>query len=73
MIFFVAPGTQRKKRRYRPGTVALREIRHFQKTWNLLIPAAPFIRVVSSFFLFLFFMPQHYTHTRMNEHLDIIC
>ncbi|KAK7857724.1 histone H3-like centromeric protein htr12 [Quercus suber] len=41
-----APGTQRKKRRYRPGTVALREIRHFQKTWNLVIPAAPFIRVV---------------------------
>lgn len=42
------PGTQsqKKKRRYRPGTVALREIRHFQKTWKLLIPAAPFIRVV---------------------------
>ncbi|KAE7999383.1 hypothetical protein FH972_003821 [Carpinus fangiana] len=42
------PGTQsqKKKRRYRPGVVALREIRHFQKTWNLLIPAAPFIRVV---------------------------
>ncbi|KAB1219595.1 histone H3-like centromeric protein HTR12 [Morella rubra] len=43
-----APGTQTgtKKRRYRPGTVALREIRHFQKTWKLLIPAAPFIRIV---------------------------
>lgn len=38
--------TQRKAHRYRPGTVALREIRHFQKTWNLLIPAAPFIRTV---------------------------
>ncbi|CAL0315375.1 unnamed protein product [Lupinus luteus] len=36
----------RKKRRYRPGSVALREIRHFQKTFNLLIPAAPFIRCV---------------------------
>lgn len=48
--YFIAPGTQsqKKKRRYRPGTVALREIRHFQKTWKLLIPAAPFIRVVSS-------------------------
>ncbi|KAK4379217.1 hypothetical protein RND71_001079 [Anisodus tanguticus] len=34
------------KKRYRPGTVALREIRHFQKTWNLVIPAAPFIRLV---------------------------
>ncbi|XP_048233464.1 histone H3-like centromeric protein HTR12 isoform X2 [Ricinus communis] len=42
------PGTerQRKSHRYKPGTVALREIRHFQKTWNLLIPAASFIRVV---------------------------
>ncbi|KAF3439885.1 hypothetical protein FNV43_RR18163 [Rhamnella rubrinervis] len=40
-------GTQRqKKHRYRPGTVALREIRHFQKSCNLLIPAAPFIRTV---------------------------
>ncbi|KAI3439177.1 Histone domain-containing protein [Psidium guajava] len=37
---------QKKKRRSRPGTVALREIRHFQKTWKLLIPAAPFIRTV---------------------------
>ncbi|KAG6667051.1 hypothetical protein I3843_01G069700 [Carya illinoinensis] len=41
-------GTQRqaKKRHYRPGTVALREIRHLQKTWTLLIPIAPFVRVV---------------------------
>ncbi|PIN13883.1 Histones H3 and H4 [Handroanthus impetiginosus] len=36
----------RKKRRNRPGTVALREIRKYQKSWNLLIPAAPFIRIV---------------------------
>ncbi|XP_062091534.1 histone H3-like centromeric protein CENH3 [Humulus lupulus] len=40
------PEQVRKKRRYKPGTVALREIRHFQKTWTLLIPAAPFIRTV---------------------------
>ncbi|KAK4339374.1 hypothetical protein RND71_040836 [Anisodus tanguticus] len=37
----------KQKKRYRPGTVALREIRHFQKIWNLVIPAAPFIRHVS--------------------------
>ncbi|KAK9910217.1 hypothetical protein M0R45_034188 [Rubus argutus] len=37
---------QRKKRRNRPGSVALREIRHFQKTVKLVIPAAPFIRTV---------------------------
>ncbi|KAK8923771.1 histone H3-like centromeric protein HTR12 [Platanthera zijinensis] len=37
---------KRSKRRFRPGTVALREIRKFQKSWNLLIPRAPFIRIV---------------------------
>ncbi|GAA0147408.1 hypothetical protein Leryth_024895 [Lithospermum erythrorhizon] len=37
---------QRKKNRARPGTKALREIRKFQKTIHLLIPAAPFIRLV---------------------------
>ncbi|XP_028794765.1 histone H3-like centromeric protein HTR12 isoform X2 [Neltuma alba] len=36
----------RKKHRYRPGTVALREIRHYQRSVNLLIPALPFIRCV---------------------------
>ncbi|KAJ7951281.1 histone H3 like protein [Quillaja saponaria] len=41
------PGTRRqKKRRYRPGTKALHEIRRYQKTCNLLIPRAPFIRAV---------------------------
>ncbi|XP_073024683.1 histone H3-like centromeric protein CENH3 [Primulina eburnea] len=39
-------GRAQKKRRNRPGTVALREIRKYQKSWNLLIPAAPFIRTV---------------------------
>ena len=34
------------KRRYRPGTVALREIRRYQKTADLLIRKAPFQRLV---------------------------
>lgn len=34
------------QRRYRPGTRALREIRHFQKTTGVLIPRKPFERVV---------------------------
>lgn len=34
------------KRRYRPGTVALREIRHYQKTSDLLIRKLPFARLV---------------------------
>ncbi|KAG6437652.1 hypothetical protein SASPL_102573 [Salvia splendens] len=37
-------GGAKKKRRNRPGTVALREIRKYQKSYKLLIPAAPFIR-----------------------------
>ena len=48
-----APRTQihagqkkRKARRYRPGTVALREIRRYQKTSELLIQQMPFQRLV---------------------------
>ena len=37
---------QKQKRRYRPGTVALREIRVFQKSTNLLIKKLPFARLV---------------------------
>ncbi|MCD9641397.1 centromeric histone H3 [Datura stramonium] len=55
-----APATStqkpKPKRRYRPGTVALREIRHFQKTWDLVIPAAPFIRLVRE--ISHFFAPE---------------
>ncbi|KAF8266865.1 histone-fold-containing protein [Lactarius quietus] len=35
-----------KKRRYRPGTVALREIRKYQKSTDLLLRKLPFARVV---------------------------
>ncbi|KAI6130442.1 histone-fold-containing protein [Pisolithus croceorrhizus] len=37
---------QRKKRRYRPGTVALREIRKYQRSTDLLLRRLPFARVV---------------------------
>ena len=37
---------ERKKRRYRSGTVALREIRKFQRDTSMLIPKAPFRRLV---------------------------
>lgn len=36
----------KKARRYRPGTVALREIRKYQKSTDLLIRKAPFQRLV---------------------------
>ena len=37
---------ERKPRRYRPGTVALREIRKYQKSTDLLIRKVPFQRLV---------------------------
>jgi histone H3 len=36
----------KKKRRYKPGTLALKEIRKFQKSTELLIRKAPFCRLV---------------------------
>ena len=35
-----------KKRRWKPGTVALREIRHYQRNAGTVIPKAPFGRLV---------------------------
>eukprot|EP00440_Ansanella_granifera_P051256 gb/GFBE01055560.1/.p1 GENE.gb/GFBE01055560.1/~~gb/GFBE01055560.1/.p1 ORF type:complete len:137 (+),score=27.51 gb/GFBE01055560.1/:1-411(+) len=39
-------GTMKKTHRYRPGTVALREIRKYQKSTELLIRKLPFQRLV---------------------------
>ena len=39
-------GSIRKPRKYRPGTVALREIRRYQKSSELLIRKIPFQRLV---------------------------
>lgn len=36
----------KRQHRWRPGTVAVREIRQFQKSTNLLIQKAPFQRLV---------------------------
>lgn len=41
------PPPPRKKTRFRPGTVALREIRKYQKSTDLLLAKLPFSRVVS--------------------------
>ena len=38
----------RKKPRFKPGTVALREIKRYQKSTALLLPRAPFQRLVRS-------------------------
>jgi histone H3 len=37
-----------RKNRFRPGTVALREIKRYQKTTAMLLPRAPFQRLVRS-------------------------
>mmetsp|Transcript_11159 Transcript_11159/g.18236 ORF Transcript_11159/g.18236 Transcript_11159/m.18236 type:complete len:135 (+) Transcript_11159:79-483(+) len=42
----VAASPAAKPRRYRPGTVALREIRKYQKSTALLIRKLPFARLV---------------------------
>ncbi|KZO90377.1 histone-fold-containing protein [Calocera viscosa TUFC12733] len=39
-------GGEKKPRRYRPGTIALREIRRYQKGTQLLIRKLPFQRLV---------------------------
>ncbi len=39
-------GGVKKAHRYRPGTVALREIRRYQKSTDLLLRKAPFQRLV---------------------------
>jgi histone H3 len=39
---------EKRKIRFRPGTVALREIRKYQKSTAMLLPRAPFQRLVRS-------------------------
>jgi len=41
-----ATGGVKKPHRYKPGTVALREIRRYQKTTELLLRKLPFMRLV---------------------------
>ena len=41
-----APGGVKRAHRFRPGTVALREIKKYQKSTKLMLPRAPFQRLV---------------------------
>ena len=45
-IFIFVQGFVKRPHRYRPGTVALREIKKYQKSTNLLIPKLTFQRIV---------------------------
>ena len=47
-------GGIKKKRRYRPGTVALKEIRKYQMSTSLLIEKSPFQRLVREITMELF-------------------
>ena len=41
-----AEGGVKRKNRFRPGTVALREIKRYQRETKMLLPRAPFQRFV---------------------------
>lgn len=47
LISFLGQAAQpKKKKRFRPGTVALREIRKYQRSTDLLLRKLPFSRLV---------------------------
>ena len=46
LTFAQSTGGVKKPHRYKPGTVALREIRRYQKSTELLIRKLPFQRLV---------------------------
>jgi len=55
----------RHRRRYRPGTVALREIRRYQKSTALLIRKLPFQRLVREIGQYLLTRPRFQASTVM--------
>ena len=60
-------GGVKKPHRYKPGTVALREIRRYQKSTELLIRKLPFQRLVSTRLLSLITAINHANHTQVRE------
>ncbi|KAB7500932.1 histone H3.2 [Armadillidium nasatum] len=56
-----ATGGVKKPHRYRPGTVALREIRRYQKSTELLIRKLPFQHSCDSFILLSIRLRQFYS------------
>eukprot|EP00753_Platysulcus_tardus_P014860 PLAT4585.1.p2 GENE.PLAT4585.1~~PLAT4585.1.p2 ORF type:complete len:189 (+),score=52.45 PLAT4585.1:63-569(+) len=51
----VRPGAVERRKRYRPGTLALKEIRRYQRSTSLLIRRLPFARLVRE-------IQMQYTH-----------
>uniref|UniRef100_A0A671WVN0 Histone H3 n=1 Tax=Sparus aurata TaxID=8175 RepID=A0A671WVN0_SPAAU len=71
-----ATGGVKKPHRYRPGTVALREIRRYQKSTELLIRKLPFQRLVreiaQDFKTDLRFQRLKTTKMILEEHSDLV-
>ena len=59
----------RKKKRFRPGTVALREIRKYQRSTDLLLRKLPFSRLVRAFRLSY---PSHATMGSQSAFVTIL-
>lgn len=59
-------GGVKKPHRYKPGTVALREIRRYQKSTELLIRKLPFQRLVSH--LLIYSAQRLHSHGRHGRH-----
>ena len=57
-------GGVKKPHRYRPGTVALREIRRYQKSTDLLLRKAPFQRLVREIYLDNNTIPKPYSGSK---------
>jgi hypothetical protein len=62
MLLFTVSEAARKKPRYKPGTVALREIRKYQKSTDLLLLKLPFARLVTIPFHILSLFPSMSNH-----------
>ena len=58
-------GQIRKPRRFRPGTVALRQIRKYQKSTDLLIRKIPFQRLVKEIVCQIFQMQYRFQSTAL--------
>jgi hypothetical protein len=65
-----AHGGIKKPHRYRPGTVALREIRRYQRSTDLLIPRLPFSRLVKEIALELKSVTPYYISYHISYHIS---
>ena len=66
-----AHGGIKKPHRYRPGTVALREIRRYQRSTDLLIPRLPFSRLVKEIALELKSVTTYYISYHISYNVNL--